>query len=177
MQQRSLFGAQSSTSTFRNVSAIYTGTRRILYINFPPKNAGTPSLLVHLTYHINTADLDQQNRLLQKVVSSRPFVFNELDDIFLPSSYTSHAQPLKVVDADYLTFSWNGVDILLRSASLERRLAFLKVTPVVLGTNEGEDDDVGRYASDEDALDEGVVWHVFWAIWSLNRRAGTLSAS
>ena len=69
-----------------------------------------------------------------------------------------------------LCFRLDGVHVLLRCASLERRLTSLEVTPVVFGTDEGEDDDVDSYSTDEDALNEGVVWHVFWTVRSLDRR-------
>ena len=51
------------------------------------------------------------------------------------------------------------------------------MTSVVLGPDEGEDKNVSGHDADEDALDEGVVRHVFGTFRSLNRRAGVISAS
>ena len=42
---------------------------------------------------------------------------------------------------------------------------------MVLGTYEGENDNVYGYRSDEDALDKAVIRHVFRATRSLNLRA------
>lgn len=91
--------------------------------------------------------------------------------LFLLTSFASGTQPLHV-----LSFFRGKVDVFFRSTSLERRLASLKVAPVVLGTYEGEDDNVYGHTSNEDALDKGIIWHVFWAIRSLNRRAEVFAA-
>ena len=48
---------------------------------------------------------------------------------------------------------------------------------VVLRPYEGEDNDVCGHASDENTLDKSVIWHIFWAIWSLDRRAEVFTAS
>ena len=74
-------------------------------------------------------------------------------------------------------FSRHRTDVFSRSTGLERRLSFLEVASVVLGTDEGKEDDVCGNTSDENALDKGVIWHIFWAIRSLNRRAGVLPGS
>ena len=82
---------------------------------------------------------------LRQIVFNRSFVFDVLNIIFLG-------------------FIRNRADVFLGSPSLERRLASLEVGSVVLGTYEREDDDVCDNTSDEDALDNGIIWHVFWAI-------------
>jgi len=78
---------------------------------------------------------------------------------------------------NYVIFSWRRVNVFLRDISLERRLASLKVASVVLGSDECEDDDVYGHTSNEDTLDQGVVWHVFYPVCSFDRRAGVLSDS
>ena len=60
---------------------------------------------------------------------------------------------------------------------MERRLASLEVASVALGTYEGEDDDVHGHTSNENALDKGVIWHIFWTIRSLNRRTEVFTTS
>lgn len=90
---------------------------------------------------------------------------------FLVTSFAPRARPL-----GSLGFFQDGVHVILRSASLERRLAPLEVTSVILGTDEGHDDEVGGHNPDEDSLDEGIVRYVFWAVRPLNCRAGVLSA-
>lgn len=70
-------------------------------------------------------------------------------------------------------FCRDKADVLLRSTGLERRLASLKVASMVFRTNEREDNDVGSHASDEDALNEGIIWYVF----SSDRRAGVFPGS
>ena len=72
---------------------------------------------------------------------------------------------------------WYRDDFFRRSTGLERRLASLEVASVVLGADEGKDDDVCGHTSDENSLNQSVVWYVFWAIRSLNRRTGVLSNS
>jgi len=109
------------------------------------------------------------------VVSGPSFGLNEVNGYFLLSSFAPHARPLKVVDS--LMFSQRRADVFLRSTGLERRLSFLEVASVVLGTNEGKHDDVRGHTSDKDALDQSVVRHVLRAIRFLNRRAGVLSGS
>lgn len=98
----------------------------------------------------------------------RPFVLNAFDVTFL-IFFASGNRFVRFLDT--LSFLWNRVHVLLRSACLERRLSPLEVTSVVFGTDQGEDDDVDGNRTDEDALNEGVVWHVFWAIRSLDCRA------
>jgi len=109
------------------------------------------------------------------VVPGPSFGLNELNDRFLLSSYAPYARPLKIVDP--LMFSRHRADVFPRSTGLERRLSFLEVTSVVLGTDEGKHDDVCGYTSDKDTLDYSVVRHVLRAIWFLNRRAGVLPGS
>ena len=48
---------------------------------------------------------------------------------------------------------------------------------VVLGTDEGEEEEVGGYGSDEDTLDEGIIGYIFRAGWSLNCGTGVFTAS
>ena len=72
---------------------------------------------------------------------------NVLDVTFLLRTF--HAGPLSI--------SRDGAHVLLRSASLERRLSSLKVASVFFGTDEGEDDEIDGHDSDEDTLDEGVI--------------------
>ena len=52
------------------------------------------------------------------------------------------------------------LELVRASALLERRLRFLEVRAVVLGPDDGEDDDVCGDDADEDALHFGVVGHV-----------------
>ena len=47
---------------------------------------------------------------------------------------------------------------------------------VVLGTDEGEEEEVGGHGSDESTLDEGVIGYVFRAGWSLNGGTGVFTA-
>ena len=42
---------------------------------------------------------------------------------------------------------------------------------MVLRTKDRQDDDECSHTSDENALDQGVVWHVFQPVWCLDRRA------
>ena len=107
------------------------------------------------------------------MVPSRPFSHRELDDRFFVNSEAPYARPFNVVDSLVLMVSRHRADVLLRSAGLERCLAFFEVASVVLGTDEGEDDDVYGHTSDEDTLNQSVVRHVY----SINYRAGVLSAS
>jgi len=137
----------------------------VLYTNLA-NNTSKVFLLVHSTYRPDGPSY--------QTASHRPFVLDELNVFFLPSSRTSHARTFKVMRCLVFSWaSWTRVDLLLRSSGLEHRLSSLKVAPVVLGANEGEDDDVGGYNSDEDALDESIVWHIF----SFNSCPGVLSAS
>ena len=120
-------------------------------------------------------DPNQYERFSRQVVFSRSSVFDVLDILFLLTPFTFHTRYLHL--PDFLGFFWDRSDIFLRSTSLERRLSSLKVASVVLGAYEGEDDDICGDTSYENALDHGVVWHVFWAIWSLNRRAEVFTTS
>lgn len=52
---------------------------------------------------------------------------------------------------------WGGVDVFLRSTSLEGGLAPFEVTSVILRAEEGKDDNVSSDDTDEDTLDEGIV--------------------
>jgi hypothetical protein len=97
-----------------------------------------------------------------------------LNIFFLLTSFTSHTHYLLL---DFLDFFRDRVDISLRSTNLERRLGSLEVASVVLGTYEREDDEVCGDTSDENALDKGVIRHVFWTIRSLNRRAEVFTTS
>ena len=48
---------------------------------------------------------------------------------------------------------------------------------MVLGPYEREDDGVRGHRSDENTLDEGVIWHILGAIWSLDRRTEVFTTS
>lgn len=85
-----------------------------------------------------------------------------LNVLFLLTPFASHTQSLHV--PDFLGFFRDNVDIILRSTGLERRPASLEVATVILGTYEGENDNVCSHSSNEDALDKGVIRHVLWAI-------------
>lgn len=70
---------------------------------------------------------------------------------------------------DRIGIFWNGGKIVLGSTDLEGSLSSLKVASVVLRADEGEDDNVSGNDTDEDTLDEGVVWHNRGTGGSLNR--------
>jgi len=61
-------------------------------------------------------------------------------------------------------FFWHQGDVFLQSTGLKSCLAFLEVTSMVLGTNEGEDNNACGHASNENAPNQSVVRHVLWAI-------------
>ena len=105
------------------------------------------------------------------------FVPGGLNALFLLIAFASHARPLiKVVNS--LDLRWGRVhDVVLRGASLECSLSFLEVASVVLRAYQGEDNDVGGHGSDEDGLDECVVWHILRAIRPLDCGARAFSTS
>lgn len=82
-----------------------------------------------------------------------------LDVGFLLST-ASHARPLSVIETVGI---WDSTDVLLGSTGLECGLSSLEVTSVVLGTDDGEDKDIGSHDSDEDTLNEGIIGYNFWA--------------
>ena len=134
-----------------------------LHSNLTKKSVAGPSLLIQLISHRH-----HQPAFLQDASFRRSCVFNVLGFFFLLPS-TSNTRLLHV--SNPTCFLRNGTNVLLRSTSLERGLASLKVASVVFRTEEGEDNNVRGNTSDEDALNERIVRHVFWALRSLNRRA------
>jgi hypothetical protein len=115
------------------------------------------------------------NEFSRQAVFGRCFVFDMLNVIFLLTPFTSRARSPHV--PDFLDFIRDRVGVFLRSTNLERCLASLEVTAVVLGTYKGENDNVYGNRSDEDALNQGVIRHIFWAVRSLNRRAEVFTTS
>ena len=115
---------------------------------------------------------DEQSRPSNKTVFRLPF--GKLKDLFLLPHFASNAQPLNIRNPPNL--QRGRIHILLRGTSLECRLAFFEVASVPLRADQGEDDNVGGHGSDEDCLDEGVVWYIFWAFRSLDRCTCVFSA-
>ena len=122
------------------------------------------------TIHVS----NQHSRFSRQAVFGQCFVFGVLIILFLLTSCTSHTQYL--LFSVFLDFSRDRVDVFLRSTSLKCRPSSLEVASVVLGPYESEDDGVCGHRSNEDALDKGVIWHIFWAIRPLDRRAEVFAA-
>ena len=129
----------------------------------------------HYINQENIIDVPNRNRFSRQTFFGWCFVFGALNDLFLLTSCTSHTWSL--CPLDFLDLLRDRIDVFLRSTSLERRLSSLEVTSVVLGPYEGKDDDIRGHASDENTLDKSVIWYIFWAVWSLDRRAEVFTAS
>jgi hypothetical protein len=86
-------------------------------------------------------------------------------DVALLLRTASHARPV----LSSVGVAYEVADVLFGSTRLEGRLAPLEVASVVLGTEEGEDDDVRGNDTDEDTLDEGVVGYDLATGRCLNR--------
>ena len=105
----------------------------------------------------------------------KSFVFNMLLCLSFLSILASHTRPLHT--SDLPGFRLDKVDASLRSTNLECRLTSLKVAPMVLRTEDCQDDGEGRDAPDKYALDKGVVWYDLWSLRCYNRRARVFTAS
>jgi hypothetical protein len=146
-----------------------------LQISYVTGNPPLSNRYLCVRHIIDIINLKRQGKRSHGVVPGRSCVFNVLNGILLLTAFTSHTRPLNALNP--LGFCQNRNHILLRSTSLERCLASLEVVPVVLGTDESEDNDVGGHNADEDALDKGVVRHIFWPLGCLDRRPRVFSAS
>jgi hypothetical protein len=102
---------------------------------------------------------------LREFTSRRHSVLNMLH---VPLLFTSAPSARLLCISDAISLRRGGAYVLLRSTGLECRLSPLEVAPVVLRTDEGEDNDVSGNCSNEDSLNESVVWHILRAIWSLD---------
>jgi hypothetical protein len=128
--------------------------------------------LVHFTPHQTQSTVNTKLSHIT-ALANRPLGLHELNLLLLITSRAPNARPVKAVDFVFP----RRVDVLPRRIGLERRLAILEVAPVVLRSNEGEDDNVDGHTSDKDSLNQGVVRNDLWPSWRLNRRCNVLSAS